>query len=49
MKKILAIIPVLFLGFSLLAQPPKGPADKGMTFGEKTTADGAVTSDELAA
>ncbi len=49
MKKILAIIPVLFLGFSLLAQPPKGPADKGMTFGEKTTADGAITSDELAA
>ncbi len=49
MKKLLVIIPALFLCFNLLAQPPKGPADKGMVFGEKTTAEGAVNANELAA
>lgn len=49
MKKILAIIPVLFLGFSLLAQPPKGPANKGMTFGEKISAEGAIAVNKLPA
>lgn len=40
-------MPAMLLVFSLMAQPPKGPADKGMTFGEKTTLDGAVNADEL--
>lgn len=49
MKKIFVLIPALFLGLIMLAQPPKGPADAGMTFGEKTTADGAIAAAELAA
>lgn len=47
MKKLFFLIPVLLLAFSMKAQPPKGPADKGMTFGAKTTIDGAVNADEL--
>jgi len=47
MKKILLLIPVLLTGFILMAQPPKGPAKKGMTFGVKTTAKGAVAANEL--
>jgi Domain of unknown function (DUF4920) len=47
MKKLIAIIPTLVLSFSLLAQPPKGPANKGMTFGEKTSAEGAISANEL--
>ena len=49
MKKIFLLIPVLLLAFTLMAQPPKGPADKGMTFGKKTTAEGAITASELPA
>ncbi|MEP7239137.1 MAG: DUF4920 domain-containing protein [Ferruginibacter sp.] len=49
MKKILTFIPALLLGFMLLAQPPKGPADKGMTFGVKTSADGSIPADDLVA
>ena len=37
------------MGFALLAQPPKGPAKTGMTFGAKTTTDGAVAANELPA
>ena len=48
MKKLLLIIPTLFFSICLLAQPPKGPANKGMTFGEKTSADGAIAATELA-
>ena len=48
MKKLLFLIPAFLLGFTLLAQPPKGDAKKGMTFGEKTTADGAIAVNELA-
>ncbi|MEP7109332.1 MAG: DUF4920 domain-containing protein [Ferruginibacter sp.] len=47
MKRLFSLIPVLVLAFSVMAQPPKGPASKGMTFGEKTTAAGAVNADEL--
>ena len=47
MKKLILIIPALFLSFGLLAQPPKGPANKGMTFGEKTSAEGAIAANEL--
>ena len=48
MKKILFLVPVLFLSLFMVAQPPSGPADKGMNFGEKTAAHGALTPDELA-
>ena len=41
------IVPLLLLVFSVVAQPPKGPADKGMTFGIKTNAEGAVNASEL--
>jgi Domain of unknown function (DUF4920) len=47
MKRLFFLIPVLLLTFSMMAQPPKGPANKGMTFGEKTTVDGALNADEL--
>lgn len=49
MKKILAIIPVLMLAFTLMAQPPKGPAEKGMIFGEKVTAESAVPVNDMIA
>ncbi len=49
MKKITTMISALLISACVLAQPPKGPADKGMTFGEKTTAEGAIASDELTA
>ncbi|MFM6925436.1 MAG: DUF4920 domain-containing protein [Ferruginibacter sp.] len=49
MKKIFLLIPSLFLGLILLAQPPKGDANPGMTFGKKTTADGAIPVAELPA
>ena len=48
MKKLLLLIPVLLLGFCLMAQPPEGDANPGMTFGKKTTADGAIPVNELA-
>jgi hypothetical protein len=47
MKKIFVLIPTLFFAFVLLAQPPKGDAKAGMTFGEKITADGAIAAAEL--
>lgn len=49
MKKLFAFIPALLIGLSLMAQPPKGDANAGMTFGEKTTAEGAIAASELAA
>ena len=47
MKKISLLIPVLMLAFSLMAQPPEGPANKGMTFGVATTEKNAVSANEL--
>ena len=47
MKKLFLLIPILLVSFVLMAQPPIGPANKGMTFGAKTTVNGAVTPDEL--
>jgi len=35
------------MGFAVIAQPPKGPAKKGMNFGAKTTTEGAVAANEL--
>lgn len=47
MKKICLLIPVLFFVFCLAAQPPEGPAEKGMTFGTNITAEGALTPNEV--
>lgn len=47
MQKILACISALFLGLSLMAQPPDVPAEKGMNFGEKITETGTVKATEL--
>ena len=47
MKKTFLIIPVLVLAFSVMAQPPKGLAVKGMTFGLKTTLYGVINVNEL--
>ena len=47
MKKLLSLIVVLMMGFTIMAQPPKGPAKKGMNFGAKTTTEGAVAANEL--
>ena len=46
MKKLLIITAILFSG-SLMAQPPEGPADKGMTFGIATTEKDAINATEL--
>lgn len=46
MKKILCLLAVS-LSLLAIANPPKGPAKKGMSFGKKTTASGAITVDEL--
>lgn len=47
MKKISVFATVMFCVISLSAQPPKGPADKGMHFGVKTTESGAIGIDSL--
>jgi hypothetical protein len=47
MKKLIVLIPAILLGLGLVAQPPNGPANKGMTFGEKTSPDGAIPANEL--
>ena len=47
MKKLLSLIVVMSFGLLVMAQPPKGPANKGMTFGESTTADGAISISNL--
>jgi len=47
MKKILSIISIIFCSFTLMAQPPVTPADKGVSFGEIVTETGAVKATEL--
>ncbi len=47
MKKVYTLIVTILFSGVLLAQPPKGPANAGMTFGEKTSAEGAVKTTEL--
>ena len=49
MKRIFLFIPVLLFVLVSNAQPPEGPADKGMNFGVKTEETGAVAANELAA
>jgi Domain of unknown function (DUF4920) len=47
MKKVMLFAGVLFTVVTVMAQPPKGAAKKGMTFGAKTTVAGAVAANEL--
>lgn len=47
MKKIIFSVLFIAAGFVANAQPPKVPADPGTVFGEKTTADNAITVEEL--
>jgi hypothetical protein len=47
MKKLVFSVSFLILSISMIAQPPTGPADKGMVFGKKTTVEGAVSADAL--
>jgi hypothetical protein len=47
MKKLLFFFTIVMTSISLMAQPPKGTAKKGMTFGIKTTAEGAVAANDL--
>jgi hypothetical protein len=49
MKKIILILTAVCFSLSVNAQPPKVPADKGATFGVATTADNAITVDQLGA
>lgn len=49
MKRSLILIPALLFSIFLMAQPPEGDANTGMTFGEKITADGAIPVNELPA
>lgn len=48
MRKILSTLFVIASCLSVMAQPPKGEAKKGMTFGKKTTATDALNVNELA-
>ncbi len=47
MKKVFLFIAGIIITTIALAQPPKGPATKGMIFGEKTDAKGAVAVNDL--
>lgn len=47
MKKLLSLVATLFIGLTLMAQPPQVPAEKGASFGEKITQDNAVKATEL--
>ena len=47
MKKVLVFIYTLFLGFTIMAQPPEVPAETGTIFGNKTTSAGAIKATEL--
>ncbi|MBS1510371.1 MAG: DUF4920 domain-containing protein [Bacteroidetes bacterium] len=47
MKKVFILFSALLMTVCVLAQPPKGPAKKGMNFGNKTTSAGAIEANEL--
>ena len=47
MKKIFSLILAVSFALVTMAHPPKGSAKRGMTFGKKTTAVGAITVEEL--
>jgi Domain of unknown function (DUF4920) len=48
-KAILLLLSVFFINTIILAQPPKVPAVKGSGFGEKITANDAVSPDDITA
>jgi len=48
MKQLLSLMAALLLTSVVMAQPPQGPADSGMHFGEKVSKDGAFSVNELA-
>ena len=47
MKKFFSLILSCFVTIVLMAQPPKGPANAGMTFGEKITSEGVMDASGL--
>jgi pectate lyase len=47
MKKFSFLLALLFVSVFSMAQPPKVAADKGTSFGEKTTAANAITVQQL--
>ena len=49
MKRFFLLIPVLFFSFIINAQPPAGPADKGMNFGVAINENRTINSDQLPA
>jgi hypothetical protein len=48
MKKTFSFFIGVFCVATLMAQPPEGPATKGMTFGQKTNANDAISVIDLA-
>lgn len=49
MKKIGVLLVVVFTSLLVMAQPPEGPAKKGMMFGAKTTTEDVVDINAVAA
>lgn len=47
MKKFLFVATFACIGFAVNAQPPKVPAEAGTVFGQTTTADNAISVDQL--
>ena len=47
MKNFILVCAIILIGITANAQPPKVPADKGATFGQKVTADNAITVEQL--
>lgn len=47
MKRLLVLVPALLFATTLLAQPPKGKAKKGTTYGTKVEKSGAMSADNL--
>jgi Domain of unknown function (DUF4920) len=47
-KTFLLVITVFFIAATLLAQPPKGNAKKGSSYGEKITVQDAIAPDNVA-
>jgi hypothetical protein len=48
-KKITLLTVIQLAALTIIAQPPKGPANNGMSFGTKTTPSGAVAPEQLPA
>jgi Domain of unknown function (DUF4920) len=47
MKNLFILSVLIVSAIAVMGQPPTGKAKKGMIFGEKTTADGAITVNQL--